>query len=335
MAKYLDLSGLEYFWGKIKTHVAAAIASGQFVSFGAQNLTDAQKLQAMTNIGGNMTGYNLVDNGWFLINQRGAADPSARFDYPADRWFIQNAGAVYHLNTYSGITVTLNEGTSYSRLRCRTPDVHLRRAMGKPITMSINYSGTLRTYTSTIPSSVPAETTTILDFYIKDGATNLARMHIDWATDGFFDTYITFYEQSSSIRAVKVEIGPISTLKYDTVPAYADELLRCQRYYTRVHPSATNSPLGMGCAVSASVIRILVPTPVWMYGTPTVYFSNIGNMKLVGNGQSITPTNAEYNAVTRNGVVVSFTVSGATANQTYVLSEGSSSMLLAFGTDNL
>ncbi len=274
---------------------------------------------------------NLLDNGWFTINQRGATNVTDRWAFICDRWHIVNAGGTWNQNANSGLTFTINEGVSYSRIGQRNSDIPLRRATGRPLTLTANIGGTYVKRTATIPSVPTAGTTpSILDIYFNDNGVSAARCQIVWdVSNAQFVTYITLY-RSFNLRAVKVEIGPQSTLALDTAPNMAEEQLKCQKYFVRIHPTTTNSPLGSGYALNATVTRILVPTPVWMQYVDTVIVSSIGNFRLYGNGQILTPTAASYNSMTRNGIVVTFTVSDATAAQTYTLTEASTGIYLGF-----
>ena len=89
-----------------------------------------------------------------------------------------------------------------------------------------------------------------------------------------YDSAAGYFDITSSggtVRAAKLEAGPVSTLENDEMPNYAAELAKCQRYYTRIRASYTNQILVM-CTANASknVAYGLVVLPAAMRVSPVI-----------------------------------------------------------------
>lgn len=323
MAKYLDLSGLEYFWGKIKTHVSTAIADGKFVSYDTQSLTSAQKETARKNIVAGATNPNLLDNAWWgsgeVVNQRGQSSVTltGNSQYWIDRWTTTqyNGTATVGLGA-SGITITPS-GSSMGYMRQVIPNG--TSLDGKVLTASILLSnGTV--YSGTITRA--AGTTQV--FLDSDGI-YLALTNADmW--------YVRIGRIARTIRAVKLELGTVSTLANDAPPNYAEELAKCQSRFFRLKLEG-NKCYGIGFAESTTSVRLMIPVPSPMRTSPTITVS--GTPRLKGNGQVLVPSAYATNNVTNfnASVCVTVTTTGATQYAIYALSTNDSSTYIDFSAD--
>lgn len=281
----------------------------------SQSLTDAQKAQAQANIGASNTNPNLLDNWWFgtgVINQRAVTSGTefATNKYRMDRWQTtwgasQNGGT-WEL-TDDGLTLTSTNGGVYFRQKL----LNYAFLVGKRITASV----------------MLADGTVYSGSVIRSSGTQLFSHGLQGFAMGFegsnnfrFGPSGTGY--SFTVKAIKLEMGGVSTLANDAPPNPAAELAKCQRYFQRIylHPNAS---FGFGYAYSGSSIRYNIPLPVPMRPA-TVTGTLTGTMAIRGNGQSLTPTSMGFNSYTSSPVDISAqvgacAVTGATINHSYTL----------------
>lgn len=231
MAKYLDYSGLQYLWTKIKNYVSTQ-PLGANVRYDAQTLTTAQQEQARKNVGAANTNPNLLDNSWWgsneVVNQRNTTSaPSYNGLYTIDRW-IWTTGATG--NTWgidaTGITFTIVSNSVWYSQKNPNPSA----INGKTVTASALLSdGTIYSGSATFSSGTAA---------VLYDSTPL-RIYLD--TGGNFTLRIS---STMTVRAVKLELGNVSTLQYDTPPDYGEELTRC--IYSKADPTDTYANNGFG-----------------------------------------------------------------------------------------
>ena len=207
MAKYLDYSGLQYLWTKIKNYVSTQ-PLGANVRYDVQSLTDAQKEQARKNIGAGNTNPNLLDNWYFVgggtngnlpINQRGQTSYSA-YTFGIDRWYAAAA-----------MTVAA-DGISCGAIVQKLPQV--APIDGKTLTFSaLLADGTMLSGSAVFNSASDTY------FYYDAGASEYL----------LYNTYFGGFEAVTArkIAAVKLEVGSVSTLQYDAPPSYGEELTKC------------------------------------------------------------------------------------------------------------
>lgn len=284
---------------------AEQIVGGQFVSYGGdQGLSDAQKSQARKNIVAGATNPNLLDNAWWgsgeVVNQRGQSSVTltGNSQYWIDRWTtIQYNGTATVSLGASGITITPS-GSSMGYMRQVIPNG--TSLDGKVLTASILLSnGTV--YSGTIKRT--ARTTQV--FFDSDGiylALTNAEM---W--------YVRIGATARTIRAVKLELGTVSTLANDAPPHYAEELAKCQ-YYCRVLTASSPSMAAVGMAVTATEFRCAFPFV--MRTIPTVTFS--GTIKGNSSAVSAISTNGTYSGAT-SAVGLRFTTTGLTTSAPVIL----------------
>ena len=184
---------------------------------------------------------NLLDNPWFIINQRGSATYSG-IGYTVDRW-ARGAGDVsghtLTLGDATGTQVTLTEvkGDLYQPL-----DSHTTYLLSRPYTISAYIDGVL--YQHTFTPIADGQTHQIMP---DIGVDNLQWNIIE---NWYADAHLVGINNLASttdhyITKIKLELGTFSTLYMDNTPNYAEELLKCQRYYYRtpsdIQPSITQS----------------------------------------------------------------------------------------------
>lgn len=288
----------------------------------AQSLTDAQKVQARANIsaGQGGTNPNLLDNPWFTVNQRGVT--SGGFEdrvYRFDRWYTSYASNTNGTWSWgaNGVTLTSpNNSASLLLQKIASPEL----LDGKKLTASL-----LLTDGTILRGTVSFNHATNQTFLIH----NLVR--VQWLSGAF--AIIILASQTIAIRAVKLEVGDISTIANDAPPNYAEELLKCQRYFLRVLRNGGYSvDVAFGVADSATTARITIPTPVPMAKAPTVSMSGTVRIQDGGSGHEITNI-SNYQSITNVGVQIHPTTSGLTNGDNVILSLGSNGAYIDLSAD--
>lgn len=209
---------------------------------------------------------NILHNPWFTVNQRAVTSATQNADYIADRWMVYfgNNNATITRNSDGNIVMDNSLGTTNITIYQKRTQTYLKSLVGKKLTASIMlsdgtiYSGTI-TYTGTenpvyfendyVKAHAPVLTANqIITFSVKPGA-------------------------SIAIKALKLEVGEISTLHLDPRPEYATELAKCQRYFQRIN-LPTKSMLLAGITTDTSNATLTFPLPE-MRSTPTYTTSGI------------------------------------------------------------
>lgn len=217
---------------------------------------------------------NILDNWWFgtgIINQRGVTsgdftDGRYRFDRWQTTYGTSPTGGTWEL-TSDGLVITSDTSAVYFRQKIENVGL----LTGKKLTASIMmadgsiYCGTMQRTTGDQSFSSP---TTGLALMIHGGGLRFG------ATAG----------HSFTIKAVKLEVGTMSTLHLDAPPNPAEELAKCQRYLIKIGPGYK----GLAVALSASAADLAIQIPP-MRTTPTL--SKGGTITLqTATGTSFTPT---------------------------------------------
>lgn len=281
----------------------------------AQGLAGEAQEQARANISAGASNRNLLDNPWWgsgeVVNQR-AVSTFTTGAYNIDRWyFYKSATASAAALSADGVVFTYASGDM--QLTQIIPANIYSRIAGKTVTLSLLLSdGTVISGTGTASASslvtlIPRST----GFMGMIQGSNRT-------------VYIRAY-QNATIRAVKLELGSYSTLANDVPPDYEAEKRKCMADFQRISlANSYTSVVGFGVMQNAATnVRINIPTSVpFREGatlTATVY--TVGQVLIVGNGQSLTATAVTArSAVKTGGVLVDVTVNGnATADQMYAM----------------
>ena len=184
-------------------------------------MTEAQKAVVRKNIRAGNTNPNLLRNWYFLkpVNLRGKTSYAAN-GYGVDGWVCY--GGTQTLNA-NGITVPANGVMTQ-------PTDNLTQLNGKTLTMSILYDTGMETGTATLDLSGST-------MFINNGAAGQA-----YVTSGGL---VQFYKGTQyTVKAVKLEIGSVSTLAQDGEPNYGEELTKC--IYSKADPSDPYANNGFG-----------------------------------------------------------------------------------------
>lgn len=265
---------------------------------------------------------NLLMNPWFTINQRGWTSGKASANaYTVDRWSVNNANIridktsdgiaiIKDVSNYGGQLVQKLE--DFSSLAGKTVTVSAIVKNTTPVTMGVSENG-VNIKGMTIADTHDDWTLISNQVKISDDITQLQfRIAIlNASANGSVD-----------IKAVKLEIGNVSTLAMDVAPDTSTELAKCQRYYFRLaNSSGTNKDyLGIGFARDTSYIMYDFILPTTMRVNPTITTS--GNAisytrNTVGNATNASSVGGYYASTNRRSALIGG--SGLTAGTPYAL----------------
>lgn len=271
----------------------------------AQTLTDAQKRQVYANIS-NQPGptENLVDNGWFLVNQRGKSSYATTGEFVFDRWYL-SSGAVqwsangistttnfvlnqiypenrFVMNGYNRVSVLLSDGTIYSSRGLADSVYHYIGGIANP--------------------------------YFRWRIDDEKTLHFQCLAAG----------AGMVVRALKVENDMVAqtTIGKDQRPDYASELIKCRRFLYVINSRSGTAQVCPALLRGSASYRCVIPLTVPMYDVPSVSLEsgNASNFGLFGSSTS---------AIACDSFTVSNTNSYNTVMLTVVNSTISSSVTVA------
>lgn len=267
----------------------ASIEDGSYVPYSMTNREMTPYVQAISN-------PNLLDNPWFTVNQRGITSWSNESGgYSADRWKHDGSATGSITNGVYTCNVPTYQNWEDDRI---TP------LLGKTVTLSWMLSdGSIGFETKTLPSVLTSTfvwpfTNSYVVLALKSGnVSQVARINANVA-----------------VKAVKLELGTVSTLAMDTAPNYSLELLKCQRYFVRyLMPDNSGAPLGIGFYSSTTNARLSLTLPIEMRAKPSVNISDISKFKVIVDNVA-----KVISAVTVSGVfqnIITFNITTDTATQ--------------------
>lgn len=236
-------------------------------------LTGQQKLQARNNINAAQNGAwsnpNLLDNPWWgqgeVINQRSFTSLSgAGAFYTIDRWDRTSNSSLALTLTNSGIRFTLSSNGSWT---------FFRQYIGRKINEDATYTFSIMDDDGNIYSATGQFVTgTSSETYVNIGGMSLGLGMYGKGVKPYVALgFGTNRAGEFTIRAVKLELGTVSTLANDTPPNYADELDRCQYYFERISAGTANLTIGTGIGTGSYFY-----TPIKLHPkrtAPTVTYS--------------------------------------------------------------
>lgn len=273
-----------------------------------------------------LSNANILHNPWFQVNQRGVMTLSTN-GYFVDRWraLCATAGTTtYTLNSDGTITIdnSLGEGPAYFIQR-RTSKT-ISRVTGRKITVSVMFSdGIVRSGTG-----IYSNTETIT-YYSNDDI----RIQSIAQNEGQFFVLRVEAGKSVTIKALKLEVGEISTLAMDTAPDMALELAKCQRYFQRlVNVSIGTQNIGLALATSATSARWMCVLPSYMRASPSMSMFQLG--LLAGGGSQIISTEVSFHQLRGNQAAIGIDVaSGLTAGNVYLVQHTTDSGNIDFSAE--
>ena len=246
---------------------------------------------------------NLLDNAWFTINQRGVTSGTfGSGEIYLDRWHFYKRytnAPTFTINS-SGLSVTgIESGVAGGYLR----QFFEQSLIGKTITFSVLYSD------NTISSNTVDVVGTA--YVLSDGKINLR-----YVDSGDYSLWV-YFDADCTIRAIKMEIGAVSTLSLDMEPNYTSELLKCQRYFVRINGTNAGTIISNGYVLNSTDSNILLRLPVPMASTPTV--TSAGTFALKGGSISDISNIALESASDNQSIAFNCTGSSLVSNSNVVL----------------
>lgn len=278
---------------------------------------------------------NLLDNPWFTVNQRGYTTDSSSGKYPADRWqFVYNPkGCTISRSGNQLVIDNTQSGAGNAYFFQLFEDTSM---VGKMLTASVMLSdGTIISGSAIMPALEQATQDAIVDNIHK------FRVYLQHLTNGSRGVPAFAFEFhancSLTIKAVKLELGTVSTLAHDTAPNYQQELAKCQRYFQRVAPSNSGAPYGYGFSYSATSHRITMPFVRNMRTHPSITGDITKWQVRTADGQHYgAPTAVELsNYESANGLQLNITSAdfGSTTSMMVLLTCGYATGYLDFSAD--
>ncbi len=266
---------------------------------------------------------NLLDNWHFghPVNQRGQSvyTTSRNRIYTVDRWFISGTnGETRTVRVVDG-GLQMDAGTVLVQ-RFETVEWD-----GKTVTFSVIINGQAYSYTFTWNSGLKYES----------GPTWPNGWRIGYSgTDPFVQIQRASGSASDVLSAAKLELGETSTLQNSPPPNFAQELLKCQRYYCAVrtedesvpyHPQtlyATDTEGEMLVLAQPKATMRKAPMAGNNYSIVQVYLNGVargGKVTLRDSidGSTATGTFAQFNN-NAPGMMVPFRLEGATTHAGHI-----------------
>lgn len=197
---------------------------------------------------------NILHNPIFSVNQRGFDTTSTDNVFIADRWKCNANGGTFTITRNADGTYTFDNTNNANDLIVQQKRTPLTAAdlNGKKLTASIQFAdGTIKSGTKTFTANANV---TYLD---ETGVFNLAA----WpAVNNTFFLLIVKPGQLLTVKALKLEVGEVSTLAMDPRPEYALELAKCQRYFQRIsNTGSIGKFINMGLAQVSTYLRMGLP----------------------------------------------------------------------------
>lgn len=223
---------------------------------------------------------NLLDNPWFTVNQRGVSSYATNGSYGVDRWKCGYADTV---SINDNNEITLNGTLGHSATLEQPMERSLLNLIGKQVTFSfLTTSGDVKSASFTVRDSVE-------NYYSVD---NENKEHVCIDTRGNIQTcYVEISGKSVTIKAIKLELGNVSTLASDIPPNYAQELTKCQRYF-QVIP--VYSAIGVNVWTTSCEVYYKMPTTMRTIPSATFPSDLTSIVRELGN-VNLTPTSISLN----------------------------------------
>ena len=251
------------------------------------------------NIDDNFSGQsneNLLDNGWFTVNQRGFTSGNFANNYPADRWTTVYSdisdGTIS--NDGNGLITMTGASIGASTLYQITTSPEL----GKTYTLSALIDGAI--YKGTVTLNSTSDQITIA---ISDKAT----LMLYYSGGKWYAQVSVNSGKTLVLRAVKLEVGSVSTLAHDVAPNITAETIKCQRYFFRQYFSAA-AVYAPTANRNATSTYLTFDLPVEMRATPTISYA--GTFAIIEGVNVIASTNVSLGLVGRTRVGGSVTCAG-------------------------
>lgn len=259
---------------------------------------------------------NILDNPWFTVNQRGQSTYNLTENkMTVDRWLASvSSGTMIVGVSSNGLTITEASDVSDGGFVERINEPEL---LGKIVTISIDDGTNIYHATGTIPNVQPENWTEVCSV-ITSGGINAALSISPVGITAFQLQYVIRVPKDNTaytIRAVKLELGSVSTLAMDAAPNYATELLKCQRYFYKTLQFNNNGTIMSPnqCVAVATTQLQGIKFPTQMRDNPNIIINEVVEFD---SSTPITGVAAQW--VTKEGITI-FSITGATVGSLYVV----------------
>ena len=235
--------------------------------------------QTLTQYANSQSNPNLLDNPFFTVNQRGASSysgASIEKQYTFDRWLMSWVHAEVSVTKNADGTITFTNNSAYDNAQLLQFIDNPKDISNKVVTTSIDVTA----ITGTVGFDFTLSENPWTSYgYLSISSTGLKTKTFtvgDMSSIGTGGLKILLalpIGASITFRAIKLELGSVSTLTHDTAPNYQQELAKCQRYYVNLNPNSISYNMIFDVAVTASSdkhIYATIKTPVPMRTTPTL-----------------------------------------------------------------
>lgn len=219
---------------------------------------------------------NLLDNGWFTINQRGQSSYNGSASCGLDRWWQQYDTNVSVHNGYITRSGTWQiEQILDNEIEANTPYTLSALVRNYSSAESFGFKLAIGKDSTTLASNNVPKT----EFVTSEWKLVSWTFNVNQNGNKVFFGGVDGKPYSIDIKAIKLEKGSISTIDNDVAPNYAEELLKCQRYYYRLRKASGRM---YGVNTKAGMTAEL---PVKMAKVPNLVLHPI-NLNVYANGQN-------------------------------------------------
>lgn len=177
---------------------------------------------------------NILINGGFRVNQRG--NESYTSGYSVDRWII--SGATLETSLVSTCVQITNVGSEKATFTQKIEESSF--LLGKTVTLSLKTNGNnekIYSVTGTIGDSWLDSDCDVITGSSIDGLT----LRLSYEAESHLFSFVVDIDSSKQVKIsyCKLELGSVATAY--SPKSYSEELIACQRYYTRILVSVISS----------------------------------------------------------------------------------------------
>jgi hypothetical protein len=198
-----------------------------------------------------------------------------------------------------------------------TLSVNISNSLLTTVTWTAYYANTADTFgTLASPTRTQIATGT---FTVTSTLTNYStQISIPAAATTGIEVVFTVGAQTSGTWVIgNVQLEESSTATSFDYRPYGTELQLCQRYCFKLIATASDQPWTNACGYTSTNAYGVLPLPVTMRATPTVTFSAVTVLRLLGNGAGFTASASAQGGSTTDAVELVGTYSGLTAGYAY------------------
>lgn len=275
-----------------------------------------------------LSSENFLINSDFQINQRGStsyAVTSAK-TYTVDRWFSDYSGTTITTSD-SGITLTASESNI-----CSLSQIIENNLNGYTMCFSIKTDGNIYSVSTEIINDC------VEQFRFNKGYIELSKKLCSDNKQHIVVKIVCNAGEVLTVNYAKLEIGSTPTLY--TPPVYADELVRCKRFYLSLEDLSINVYTNAGGYVygyfTIPTIMRTVSIKKYSYGNDSLFFGK-GSYVYINHSTSVYLVGQIANDFVKTYEGSSFTIKSEDAyclsNEVWILNlakEGASVKLIAY-----